>query len=195
MRALTLRLLRCIAALAVAGSIPTASPAASFERKDLRAVAAEAETIVVGWVLEQQALRLPSGLIVTEFVVAVDERIKGAGTQATERVTMAGGTVGNESQQIVGFPTLVAGARYVLFIGRQRVALVPFVGGHQGMYRVNRDPDTNEDFVAESGEAPVPGGQPGNVAEQAQALTRAPNPRARLGLGEFKAQIRRALAP
>jgi hypothetical protein len=172
-----------------------ASQAASFERKDLRRVAAEADTIVVGWVREQQSRRLPSGLIVTDFTIAVDERIKGAGTGATESVTMAGGTVGEESQEIVGFPPLVAGARYVLFIGRQRVALVPFVGGHQGMPRIERDPETGEDLVPDPSLAANPD-EDGRIASaHAPDAIRAPGSRGRMKLGEFKAAIRRALSP
>jgi hypothetical protein len=189
---------RVVSGLAVTwlvGCLSSASLAASFERKDLGRVAAEADTIVVGWVREQQSRRLPSGLIVTDFTIAVDERIKGAGTGATESVTMAGGTVGEESQEIVGFPQLVAGARYVLFIGRQRVALVPFVGGHQGMHRIERDPETGEDLVPDPGTAENPDEDRRIASAHAPDEVRAPSSRGRLKLGEFKAAIRRALSP
>jgi hypothetical protein len=178
--------------LCLIGNLTGTCLAASFERKDRRVLAAEADTIVVGRIREQQSRRLPAGLIVTDFTIEVDQRIKGSGTGPTEVITMAGGTVGAESQDIVGFPKLIAGAKYVLFIGRQRAAVVPFVGGHQGLYRVERDPETQEDVVADASGI--------RIAEEAAAAS-GPGPeaagkagrRGRLRLIDFVSDIRQSL--
>jgi len=182
-----------LAMLCLIGSLSGECPAASFEPKDRRVLAAEADTIVVGRIREQHSRRLPAGLIVTDFTIEVDDRIKGSGTGPTEVITMAGGTVGVESQDIVGFPKLIAGAKYVLFIGRQRAAVVPFVGGHQGIYRVERDPDMEEDVVADASGM--------RIAEESAAVASGTEPvaagkagrRGGLLLRDFVSEIRQSL--
>jgi len=186
--------LAAIAVLCVIVCSTRPSGAVSFERKDLHALTRQAEAIVVGRITGQQSRRLATGLIVTDFTIAVENRIKGPDTGPSEVVTMAGGTIGGESQEVVGFPTPVVGARYLLFIGRQRVAVVPFVGGHQGMYRIERDPDTRQDFVGDAAGRPIRAGADPTAGGEMPAA-RAKGGGQDLSLDDFVSQIRQDLGP
>lgn len=166
---------------------------ASFAPKDLEQLTSDSDTIVVGRVTEQTPRRLSSGLIVTDFVVEVEQRIKGTGKGLIERVTMAGGTIGAESQEVAGFPRPVAGGRYVLFISPQRTSFVPFSGGPQGIYRIETNPATQEELVFDAEGKPIETKVARMISRDASSATAEDSSQSRLKLRDFVSNIQRLL--
>lgn len=80
-------------------------------------------------------------LIVTDFHFLRERDLLG-GRTAGERfvLTQGGGVIGNEGHSLSSDPELQVGARYLLFIDPERGELfAPFVGGPQGVYRLDAD--------------------------------------------------------
>jgi hypothetical protein len=109
---------------------------AHVEGMSLREIAAASPHIVVATV-EGIASRWngPRTLILTDYTLRVDERLRG---DAPDRITLTvpGGTLGKISDDTCISVHLEAGARYLLFLDSlDRPTLTPVVGGEQGMFR------------------------------------------------------------
>lgn len=78
-------------------------------------------------------------LIVTDYRFRIDDTLLDGGIGNHEFVvTQGGGTVGDESQSLSSNPTLRIGERYLVFLDPDRGEMFPpFVGGDQGIYRVD----------------------------------------------------------
>ncbi|HYO11640.1 MAG TPA: hypothetical protein VE685_00415 [Thermoanaerobaculia bacterium] len=110
---------------------PSAATVAPLSAPELAA----ASPHVVVAVVEEVQSRWERSLIVTDYSLRIEERLRG---EASERVTISipGGTVGGETQETsVSFP-LEVGARYLLFLGDlERPTLTPVTGAWQGAFR------------------------------------------------------------
>lgn len=74
-------------------------------------------------------------LIVTDYTVRVEDRLKGEAPRSL-RVTVAGGTLGGETHESCLSTRLEEGRRYVLFLNDlSRPAFTPFTGATQGVFR------------------------------------------------------------
>lgn len=114
----------CFLAPASATVVPLSAPE----------LAAASPHVVVA-VVESAESRWDRSLIVTDYPLRIEERLRG---DAPDRVTISipGGTVGDETHETsLSFP-LEAGARYLLFLGDlDRPTLTPVTGGWQGAFR------------------------------------------------------------
>lgn len=120
--------------LAVSASPPILR--AHVERMSVREITAASPNIVVATV-EGLASRWnePRTLILTDYTLRVEERLRGA---APDRITLTvpGGTLGTISDDTCISVHLAAGARYLLFLGDlDRPTLTPVVGAGQGAFR------------------------------------------------------------
>lgn len=101
-----------------------------------RQIAAGSPYVVVA-VVEEARSRWndPRTLIVTEYSLRVEDRLRG---DAPERITLTipGGTVDGETHGTCVSTPLAVGARYLLFLqDLDRPSLVPITGGWQGAFR------------------------------------------------------------
>ncbi len=118
---------------------------------------AEAESIVRATVTRIESRRVPAGdgLTIKTFVeFKVKKRLKGA---APDVVTLEflGGTVGDESLQIVGMPRFRVGETEIVFVTGNGVQFCPVVRLGHGRYRVRHDAANARDYVAREDETPL----------------------------------------
>ncbi|MCW5567205.1 MAG: hypothetical protein KIS84_03120 [Dokdonella sp.] len=110
----------------------------------------EAQSISVARLLSAQSRwNAKRTLIVTDYRFRIEQTLLDGGIGGFEFVvTQGGGTIGNEGQDMTSNPRLRVGERYVVFLDPDRGEVFPpFVGGSQGIYRV----DTNGVAIALSG--------------------------------------------
>lgn len=100
----------------------------------------EARSIVVGEVRAVTWGKDARGLPETIVTVTVEERWKGASTEATHVVRL----FGDRTRRMVGVPTFTVGERVVLFDGERTDGPCPLVGGTQGVLRVEAAALTQE---------------------------------------------------
>ena len=121
--------------LAAALSLSFLSPASATVAPLSAPELAAASPHVVVAVVEGAESRWDRSLIVTDYSLRIEERLRG---DAPDRVTISipGGTVGNETHETsVSFP-LDVGERYLLFLGDlDRPTLTPVTGAWQGAFR------------------------------------------------------------
>jgi hypothetical protein len=80
-------------------------------------------------------------LIVTDYVLAVEDRLKGE-APARVRITIPGGTLDGETHETCLTTRLAPGGRYLLFLGDlDRPALTPVTGAHQGIFHETPEKD------------------------------------------------------
>lgn len=119
---------------AVLSSLSLSPAAATVARLSGPELAAGSPHVVVA-VVEDAHGRWEKSLIVTEYSLRIEERLRG---DSPDRVTVSipGGTVGGETHETsVSFP-LEVGARYLLFLGDLgRPTLTPVTGAWQGVFR------------------------------------------------------------
>jgi len=108
----------------------------------LRTLAVEAQTIVLGRVVEVRAQMRPGRKRIDSYVVfAVDESIKGA-PQPTVVFRTLGGVSGRYRTVVPGAPVFRTGDEAVIFLGH---GAVPYpIGLSQGVFRVRRDRATGQ---------------------------------------------------
>ncbi|HSK78820.1 MAG TPA: hypothetical protein VLQ45_20360 [Thermoanaerobaculia bacterium] len=132
---MTRRLWWIAAPLTAVLSLSVLSPAAATVAPLSAPELAAASPHVVVAVVEDAGSRWDRSLIVTDYSLRIEERLRG---DAPGRVTISipGGTVGGETQETsVSFP-LEVGARYLLFLGDlERPTLTPVTGAWQGAFR------------------------------------------------------------
>src|SRR5690349_150142 len=123
------------APLAAVLSLSFLSPAsATVAPRSAPELAAASPHVVVA-VVESAESRWDRSLIVTDYSLQIEERLRG---EAPDRVTISipGGTVGDATHETsVSFP-LEVGARYLLFLGDlDRPTLTPVTGAWQGAFQ------------------------------------------------------------
>jgi hypothetical protein len=94
-------------------------------------------------------------LIVTDYTLSVEDRLKGS---APERitVTVAGGTIGEETHGTCLSVELEPGARYALFLGSlEKRTVSPFTGAWQGIFQELRQKNGASAVAAGPGRQPL----------------------------------------
>jgi hypothetical protein len=108
---------------------------------DVQRVAEAAHILVATVKSAQPRWNERHNLIVTDYVLAVEDRLHGA-APAELRITIAGGTLDGETHQTSVSTPLQAGTRYLLFLSDLKQPVFnPIVGGWQGVFREVRGED------------------------------------------------------
>ena len=162
-----------VAALILLSICPSPARAHSFVPKPFDELVSDAEQIFAGTVSATQSRRLPSGLIVTEVTFSLARVFKGA-RAAEVTLLMPGGEIGGEALRVAGMPELRAGNAYLVFAKGNGRAILPLVGGTQGLFQIERDPVTAEEFVVDARGAAIESDQIRALAGQARDGAGAP---------------------
>jgi hypothetical protein len=135
-------------------ALPAPAAGRSFAPKEFDQMVAEAEQIFVGTVAAADSWRLPAGLIVTDVTFATSEVLKGP-VGGVVTLLMPGGTVEDETLKVSGLPALEVGATYLVFVRDNGSAIVPVVGGDQGLFRIARDPGSGRELALDARGKPI----------------------------------------
>ena len=119
---------------------------------------AGADAIYRGRVTNVEARKVdrPDGapIIKTFVTLAVDKVLKGA--ERTEvTLEFLGGTVGEESLNVVGMPKFRTGAREIVFVQKNGTQFCPLVGMMHGRYKILHDAAAARDYVSRDNGAPL----------------------------------------
>lgn len=159
----------------------------------------ESEVIFEGIVIAMESKWLGRGderRIETFYTFQVEDRLTGD-LAATLKLQVLGGTVGNETLEVVGAPTFSLGERTLLFVTGNGVQMVPLVRMMHGCYRIQQDPVSKTSTVAKHDGEPVMSKD--DIGKSArQGAGRLANPRGQqlsgMTVQAFKEQIRDKLA-
>lgn len=185
MRAFSVVRSLCLVSLGLLLLTTAPSHAMTVVPRDFEALVARAETIFRGTVTGQESLWVGEGRtrrIVTRITFRAEETLKGEARPAPV-LQFLGGTVGDETQEIVGMPRFAVGENAVLFVVNNGKQMCPLVGAYQGRFRVQTAPGDPETRVYTHDRAPVT-----DTAELGQLdANGAPRLRARLAAGNRNA--------
>jgi hypothetical protein len=133
-----------------------AAPAAphSFIAKAFDDLVSEADHILVGIVTGNESRWVTSGAIVTDIHLSVLRDLKG-GVRGSISLLVLGGTVGDTTLEVAGFPAFPVGQTYVLFVKDNGTTILPLVGGNQGVFRVLKDFGDGKQYVANEYGEPI----------------------------------------
>jgi hypothetical protein len=163
-----LRFTVCLILLTAASSY-----AATVQRLGLEDLVKKAQTIVIGKVTGSRTYwSADRKLILTDYILDVDERMKGTAGQ-TVAVTTLGGKIGDLELHVSGMPVFERGENAVVFI-EQSGSYQTVVGLGQGKFTV-----ANGEVANSLSGLSFPDGRPGNPV--------------RMPLETFKSQIRSLL--
>ena len=99
-----------------------------------------ADLVVVGTVTGAAGSRLPEGAVVTDYRLEEIAVLKGVHPAATPLIVrVLGGQAGDLALTVEGAPVLSLGDSVLLFIRGNMSDALPFVGVHQGVFRIGRD--------------------------------------------------------
>ncbi|MGH7389852.1 MAG: hypothetical protein ACREM3_10405 [Candidatus Rokuibacteriota bacterium] len=129
----------------------------SFVAKNFDQLVVEADEIFVGTLIEASSSRLATGAIVTDLTFSGLKVVKGPSSSDVRTVRILGGTVGDLTLKINGTPEFEPGRTYLLFSKENGRAIVPFVGGPQGVFQIVRDATTGTELVADAHGRPMVG--------------------------------------
>jgi len=135
---------RLLAALLPAATLlaPATGHAATALRMDLPALVGASDLVVRGTVDRASCRLTPSGRIVTDSVVRVDESLIGEPGGDSLVVSTLGGVIGDQGQYVSGSPVLKPGDEVVLFLKRpgpsSTLSRASVVGLAQGAFHVER---------------------------------------------------------
>ncbi len=134
--------------VAVALLVPAAVHATVVIPVDLKTLAARAEAIAHGRVIDVRSEWAQAGRQVQTIVtIEVSNYLKGnLGAQVVFRVP--GGQIGPYRSVRVGAPVFRSGDEVVVFLAANGPAFPHIVGFHQGVFRVVADPSTGRRLVA-----------------------------------------------
>jgi len=133
-----------VSVMAALALLPGTLSATTVQPSDLAEMTRASDLVVRGTVQAIRTVREPSGRLMTEAVLEVQETLAG---QAPDTVTVfwPGGELGEEGQWVPGSPRLEAGQEAVLFLARKGppavVARYLPVSLAAGVMRVLRLPD------------------------------------------------------
>jgi hypothetical protein len=149
------RWVAALLALAVVAAASGQSQGASFVHKDFDQLVGEADEIFVGVVTRLGSRRTASGQIVTDVTFAEREVLKGEAPPGDFVLVVLGGTVGDTTLALPGFPRFEVGITYLVFVKGNGSTILPVVGGPQGLFQVHRDPLTGARTVLDARGLPV----------------------------------------
>jgi hypothetical protein len=112
-------------------------------------LAQDADAIVIGRVTMIQPRYEPQKrAIFTHITVGVEEVLKGDVPVADITLRQPGGTVGDLSSWIIGSPNLAFGEKVLLFLRRDRDAVLRVAHLYQGKFTIVVDPATGEEYAS-----------------------------------------------
>jgi hypothetical protein len=93
----------------------------------------------------------------TDYTFEVTEAVLGEGIKPGSKITITlwGGTIGKETQEIAGMPKLIVGNQYVLMLNKDWRTAAPLVGGYHGLFHVVKDARTGTVEVRGAEGAPL----------------------------------------
>lgn len=109
----------------------------SFVKKTFRQLVTEADHIFLGTVTDISSGRLPSGAIVSYVTLVNLSVVKEDGPPHV--LTVLGGTIDGQRMHVAGIPEFRVQHRYLLFERGNGRDAFPFVGGIQGVFKVEAD--------------------------------------------------------
>jgi len=116
------RLLRGVAAFAIAASVVAPAGATTLIRESLDELVRSNRTIVVGEVVDTHSYWNADGtFILTDVRVIAHDVLKGNAQDREITLTVMGGQVGEITTLIIGNPDLVPGNSYVLFLNDEEL--------------------------------------------------------------------------
>jgi hypothetical protein len=128
-----------------------AAPASASDRvlapASLGQLTGEADAVFIGTVSSRSSRRLATGVIVSDVAFSDVEHLHDGDAAAPTVLMVLGGTVGEETLSVAGFPEFAIGHRYVVFARGNGTTILPLAGGVHGLFRVRRDPDTGRETV------------------------------------------------
>ncbi|MGH9456922.1 MAG: hypothetical protein ACRD2J_04705, partial [Thermoanaerobaculia bacterium] len=139
-RSLRIAVLACFMVPALAG-------AASYIVPDDADLIRSADAIAIVTVQSSYSYFALNGRILTDYVVRVDETIKGLAGAETITVTQSGGVVGDIAMMTSGQPSFVAGERALLFLRRVGALQYTTESGELGKFSFVRDAEGRELLV------------------------------------------------
>ncbi len=123
--------------------VPLIASAGSYLAVDDRTMIDQADGIAVVVVLSEHSFVSTSGLILTDYLVGVEESLKGAaGAGETITVREVGGTVGDVSLSSSTAPHFAAGEKALVFLSRVAPDAWSTWSGELGKYSFVRDLDS-----------------------------------------------------
>lgn len=126
----------------------------------------EADGIVIGTVMSIEAHRDGQGLIYTYVTLGDLELLYGRYNQKQLTLRLEGGRVGDEILYVVGSPVFQQKERVILFVKGNGSKIVPLVGWGQGMFRVQKNPVSNQEVISDSDGNRVFAVQSGHVMKE-----------------------------
>lgn len=110
----------------------------------------KSEVVLKGRVKNKESFKNNEGGIFTYVTLDNIEVISGDYNEKEYIMLLEGGDVGAEIQEIPGTPEFEDGERVILFVSGNGKSPVPLVGWSQGLFRVKKAQDTNQDIVTDS---------------------------------------------
>jgi hypothetical protein len=150
----------------------------------------QAELIFQGTVTDVKSMWVGEGAqrhIQTYVTFKVEEAIKGNAGE-TYWISMLGGTVDGETMEVTDTPKFKVGDRDILFVEHNGEQFVPLVGINNGRFHVQRDAQSQRDFVSTGESQPLADVAKLGHGEQTAAAANALSPE------QFKSAIKTQLA-
>jgi hypothetical protein len=139
---------RLLALLALFMAAPSAL-ATIARPTDFATMVKNADSIFLGKALSERsewAVLNGRRAIVTFVSFEVEETFKGASSPTLE-LRLPGGTIGDKSFEMVGFPRFTLGERAILFIRTNQNLICPLVGIYHGKLTIKKDPASGEEIL------------------------------------------------
>lgn len=142
-----------IAALAIMASSAPALAERSERHADIKALAADSDSIVSGKVTRSR-VQIVNGAAVTQYTMQVEGVLKGAAS-ASVTISVPGGALSTAripvSEVVAGSPQLFVNSEGVMFLDGSPDGTFTIVGSSEGALSVQTDA-TGQDFVTYGGE-------------------------------------------
>jgi hypothetical protein len=139
---------RFVLAFCVSPLVPGSASGTTVRRLDLPELVRGAGLVFSGEVTTVSSRReaYPGGhTIMSDVAFRVNRVLKGA-TDSSLILSTVGGTIGDETLEIDGFPRFSTGDRVVVFVASDRNRACPIFGLSQGRFRLRQsDTDTGDD--------------------------------------------------
>jgi hypothetical protein len=150
----------------------------------------QAELIFQGTVTEVKSMWVGEGAqrhIQTYVTFKVEDAIKGNAGE-TYSISMLGGTVDGETMEVTDTPKFKVGDHDILFVEHNGEQFVPLVGINYGRFHVQRDAQSQRDFVSTGENQPLADVAKLGYGEQTATAANALSPE------QFKSAIRAELS-
>ena len=145
--------------IALAFQAPARVQATTVDPPAFATLVEQAEVIFSGEVIGVRSEWLGQGAerqIVSHVSFKILKPMKG-NPPANYVLTLLGGTIGEETMEIVGAPKFKKGDRSILFIEHNGTQFIPLVGMMHGHYRITKDAPTGDEVLRKHDDTPLTG--------------------------------------